>query len=205
MTHFQAVYGYPPPKVSFYFPGSSPVHLVDVTLCDQDALLRQLRENQHLAQHRMRQQANKHCSDRTFSVGDWVFLKLQPYRQTSVSKTHCPKLAHRYYGQFKVLPRVGQVAYTLDMPPHSRIHPTFHVSLLKPKVGAHTVASPILPPISSDGASIWNPEKILQREMFKQDNHAINRWLIKWKSLPEHNATWEDADSILTHFPEFAA
>ncbi|KAM1840585.1 hypothetical protein ACFX1X_015513 [Malus domestica] len=205
MTIFQAVYGYPPPTVSSYLPGSYLVHLVDVTLRDRDALLRQLRENLHLAQHRMCQHANKHRSERTFSVGDWVFLKLQPYRQTSVSKTHCPKLAPRYYGPFKVLARVGQVAYTLDLPPHSRIHPTFHVSLLKPNVGAYTIASPTLPPISSTGAFIWTPEKILQRGMFKQDNRAITRWLIKWEGLPEHDATWEDADSILTRFPGFNA
>nr|XP_017178950.2 uncharacterized protein LOC108169681 [Malus domestica] len=205
MTPFQAVYGYPPPTVSSYLPGSSPVHLVDVTLKDRDTLLKHLRENLQLAQHRMRQQADKHRSERVFTVGDWVFLKLQPYRQTSVSKTHCPKLAPRYYGPFQVLARVGPVAYTLDLPPQSRIHPTFHVSLLKPKLGTHAVASAILPPIAADGSFLWFPELVLQRGMFKKANKAVTRWLIKWQGLPEHDATWEDADSIVRRFPEFNA
>ncbi|KAM1946460.1 hypothetical protein ACFX13_001313 [Malus domestica] len=205
LTPFQALYGYPPPTVSTYLPGASLVHLVDITLRDRDALLKYLRENLQLAQHRMRQHADKHRSERTFTIGDWVFLKLQPYRQTSVSKIHCPKLAPRYYGPFQVRARVGNVAYTLDLPSPSRIHPTFHVSLLKPKIGDHQVASPTLPPLSSDGVFLWSLEKILQRGMFKHENRAVTRWLIKWDGLPEHDATWEDADSILDRFPEFVA
>lgn len=41
--------------------------------------------------------------------------------------------------------------------------------------------------------------------MFKRANKAVTRWLIKWKGLPEHDATWEDEDLILTRFPEFFA
>ncbi|XP_050147466.1 uncharacterized protein LOC126622788 [Malus sylvestris] len=200
MTPFQAVYGYPPPTVQSYLPGSSPIHLVDVTLRNRDTILKHLKENMHMAQQRMRQQADKHGSEMTFQVGDWVFLKLQPYRQTSVSKTHCPKLAPRYYGPFQVLAHVGQVAYTLDLPLQSRIHPTFHVSLLKPKLGAHSVTSVTLPPVAADGSLLWFPECILQRGMFRRHNKAITRWLIKWQGLPEHDATWEDADSIVTRF-----
>lgn len=72
-----------------------------------------------LAQHRMRQQDDKHRSKRIFHVGDWVFLKLHPYRQTSISKNRYPKLAPRYYSLFQVLARVDQVAYTLDLPSQS--------------------------------------------------------------------------------------
>ena len=60
MTPFQVVYGYPPPTVHSYLPGSSPVHLVDVTLRDRDTLLKHLKEHMHLTQQRMRQQADKH-------------------------------------------------------------------------------------------------------------------------------------------------
>ncbi|XP_068328129.1 uncharacterized protein [Pyrus communis] len=170
MTPFQAVYGYLPPTVSFYLLGSSPVHMVDVTLRDCDSLLMQLQKNMQLAQHRMRQQADKHRSKRTFRVGDLIFLKLRPYRQTSVFKTHCPKLVPRYYGPFQVIARVDQVAYTMDLPTQSCIHPTFHVSLLKPKLGTNVVASATLPSISSDGLFLWFPERILQHGMFKCDN-----------------------------------
>lgn len=117
MTPFQAVYGYPSPMVSSYLPGSSLVHLVNITLQDIDLILKHLRKNMHLAQHRIQQQVDKHRLERTFSVGDWVFLKLQPHWQTSVSKAHCPKLVPRYYEPFQMLACVGQVAYTLNLPP----------------------------------------------------------------------------------------
>lgn len=70
MMPFQAVYGYPLPTVSSYLPGSSPIHMVDITLKDRDIILKHLRKNMHIAQHQMRQQANKHRSERTFNVGD---------------------------------------------------------------------------------------------------------------------------------------
>lgn len=76
MTPFEVVYGYPPPTILTYLPGSSPVHLVDTSLRDRDALLRRLKENLQLAQERMRQNTASKRSERKFQVGDWVFLCL---------------------------------------------------------------------------------------------------------------------------------
>jgi hypothetical protein len=45
-----------------------------------------IKQNLLIAQHRMKQQAGKHHQERQFSVGDWVYLKLQPYIQQSVAK-----------------------------------------------------------------------------------------------------------------------
>lgn len=144
-TPFEAIYGYPPSWVSSYFPGSSPVHLVDTKLRDRDTLLRLLRDNLQLVQDHMHHYANKKRSEREFHIGDWVFLQLQPYRQSSVNHNNCPKLAPRFYGPYKIVARVGKVAYTLDLPPDSRIHPTFHFSLFKPKLGSTVVAFSVLP------------------------------------------------------------
>lgn len=65
------------------------------------------------AQQRMKSQADLKRSERCFAVGDWVFMKLQPYIQQSVMTRSNRKLSFKYYGPFQVLQRIGLVAYRL--------------------------------------------------------------------------------------------
>jgi hypothetical protein len=61
-------------------------------------MLKTIKANLKLAQHRMIQLANKKRSERIFTVGEWVYLKLQPYKQQTVSRRTSHKLAAKYYG-----------------------------------------------------------------------------------------------------------
>jgi hypothetical protein len=94
-----------------------------------------------------------------FAVGDQVYLRLQPYIQSSLAPRSNQKLAFRYFGPFTVLNRVGSVAYKLDLPASSKIHPIFHVSQLKKAISPTTAVAQL--PQSLEGLQI--PEKILQR------------------------------------------
>ncbi|XP_075633736.1 uncharacterized protein LOC142606238 [Castanea sativa] len=85
------------------------------------------------------------------SVGDWVYLKLQPYRQFSLRSSNFHKLSPRYYGPFQILQRIGKVAYKLDLPTSCSIHPVFHISCLKLKLGSNVVPIPTLPHVDDDG------------------------------------------------------
>nr|GEY99699.1 putative reverse transcriptase domain-containing protein [Tanacetum cinerariifolium] len=66
-----------------------------------------------------------------FQIGDKVMLKVSPWKAV-VRLGKRGKLNPRYVGPFKVLERIGDVAYKLDLPEElSRVHNTFHVSNLK--------------------------------------------------------------------------
>ena len=83
-TPFEVLYGYAPPIHLPYFSGDSKVAAVDQFLTDNETTLKLLKFHLSRAQNRMRQLVNKHRTDKSFSIGDFVYLKLQPYRQIIV-------------------------------------------------------------------------------------------------------------------------
>lgn len=127
---FQAVYGRIPPILSNYIPHSTHIPQLEYWAVSRDHLLQTFKTNLQKAQHRMKTLADTHRSDKEFEVGTWAFLKLRPYRQTTICNNH-HKLSKKYYGPFQIIERIGPVAYKLLLPLDSRTHPIFHISLLK--------------------------------------------------------------------------
>jgi hypothetical protein len=80
-----------------------------------------------------------------------VFLRLQPYRQSSLKKSGAKKLKPIFYGPYRIMHRVGEVAYELELPKGSKIHNVFHVSCLKKAVGQFISTSEELPPLDEEG------------------------------------------------------
>ena len=107
--------------------GKTKVEVVQLELIDRDEALQQLQHHLLRAHSRMKSQADRKRTNHSFEVRDWVFLKLRSHAQQTVMTRICPKLAPHYYGPFQIVERIGMVAYKVQLPESTQIHPIFHV------------------------------------------------------------------------------
>lgn len=152
------------------------------------------------AQQRMKHQADRKRTNREFSVGEQVLLKLQPYVQSSVVSRPCPKLAYKFFGPYKIISRIGSCAYKLDLPPESKIHPVFHVSQLKPFTADYSPVFNQLPAPPDLTIGDLVPQAILERRLVKKGNAAIPQVLVHWQTLSPASATWENYHVLQQRF-----
>lgn len=199
MTPYEALYGVPPPTFLSYIPGLADNNMVDAQLRSRQEILQELQHNLEAAQNKMVKYANKHRLHVEYQVGDWVYLKLQPYRQDSMVRRHCHKLSARYFGPYQIVKRCGKVAYQLDLPEEARIHHTFHVSQLKRKHGPYPVFPTPLPHLLCAQDRV--PNRILQRRLVRRHNQAIPQVLISWDGAPASEATWMDYTAFKQQYP----
>lgn len=135
----------------------------------------ELRDRLKETQSQMKKVFDLHHKDRKFGVGDWVYLHPQPYRQTSLSLQKNLKLSPKFYEPFKVIQRIGTVAYRLDLPAESHIQPIFHISALERQLGTNiTSTQSSLPDVNEDDATlIPTPQAILDRRMKRRRQEVL--------------------------------
>ncbi|KAK4270933.1 hypothetical protein QN277_019697 [Acacia crassicarpa] len=148
----------------------------------------------------MKLHADQHRRDLELTPGDAVWLKIHPYCQKSVSRSRCEKLSPCFYGPLKVLRRISKVSYELELPSTTKIHPVFHISLLRPALGLQATSPPPPLPLSADMEFLLTPSRELQHRWTpaKQLEH-----LIQWENHTPEDATWEDYDLLAAQFPDF--
>ena len=126
-------------------------------------------------------------------------VKLRPHHQISASKTTYLKLTKRYYGPFAVVERLGKVAYRLKLPDHSRTHPVFHVSLLKPFVGdLETANADPLPTMANDEPTAA-PLTVIDSKLVPSDDGPRRMVLVQWEGSSREDASWEDWQQLKEH------
>jgi hypothetical protein len=198
---FEALYGYPPPTLMEYIPGTTKVEAVEDHLSQRQQAISLLKTNLAAAQERMKLQTDKHRQERVFQVGDWVYLRLQPFKQRSMHQK-MGKLAPKFYGPYQVLQRIGAVAYKLDLPTDARIHPVFHVSCLKMKLGQSILPLPQLPPMDAGGQLTPEPAQVLHSRNINTRRHkGGTEVLVQWTGTSKADATWEPLHKLQQQFP----
>ncbi|KAI5324163.1 hypothetical protein L3X38_033236 [Prunus dulcis] len=125
MSPYEALYGVPLPIVHQYLQGTSLVQAIDQTLHQHDQLVASLCTNMLQAQNRMKLYVDQHRTEREFNIGDWVYLRIQPYRQTSIAAPKNFKLSPEYYGPYQVEAHIGKTAYHLRLPPSTKFTLSF--------------------------------------------------------------------------------
>ena len=130
-----------------------------------------------------------------------VFLKLQPYRQSSVAGNRIQKLAPKFYGPFKVLDTIGKVVYKLDLLERAQIHNVVHVSQLKKARGYSGQVIPL--PVAHNQIQEFQPLAILERKLVKRGNMPDVKVLVHWQGLSPAEVTWEFLSEIQRRYPTF--
>lgn len=117
---------------------------VDFLLASRQDTFQHLSKKLKRAQDQMKKVAEGHHMDMVFAIGDWVYVKLHPYRQSSLFGITYQKLGKWYYGPYQIMESIGLVAYKLALPESTKIHHVFHCSLLKPYHGPVHFEHPFL-------------------------------------------------------------
>ncbi|KAH0773852.1 hypothetical protein KY290_010989 [Solanum tuberosum] len=131
-------------------------------------------------------------------VGDRVLLKLQPYKELFVCTRRPQKLLSKLYGPYKIEQRIGLVAYKLEFPPGTKLHPVFHVSKLKLFHEEDFFAAAAL---HSSLLEVPSPHPITVLE--HQVVRNVPEVLIHWQHTSPAEVAWETISSIHQCFPHF--
>ena len=161
-----------------------------------------VRERLKVAQDRQKSYADARQKDLEFEVNDMVFLKVAPWKGV-IRFQKRGKLNPRYIDPFRILERIGPVAYHLELPPElSRIHNVFHVSMLKKYVSdpSHILE---VPPVEfeEDLSFEVQPVAIVDQEMKQLRSKVIPMIKVLWKSDMIEEMTWEPKSFMKDHYP----
>ncbi|GKB72456.1 putative reverse transcriptase domain-containing protein [Tanacetum coccineum] len=163
---------------------------------------RKIKQRMQAARDRQKSYADLKRKPMEFQVGDKVMLKVSPWKGV-VRFGKRGKLNPRYVGPFKVLEKVGEVAYKLDLPEElSRVHNTFHVSNLK-KCHANEPLAVQLDGLHLDDKLhfVEEPFEIVGREVKRLKRSRIPLVKVRWNSKRGPEFTWEREDQFKKKYP----
>ncbi|GJZ89300.1 putative reverse transcriptase domain-containing protein [Tanacetum coccineum] len=161
-----------------------------------------IKQRKQAAHDRQKSYADLKRKPMEFQVGDRVMLKVSPWKGV-VRFGKRGKLNPRYVGPFKVLEKVGSVAYKLEHPQElSRVHNTFHVSNLKKCYSDKPLAVPLEGLHVDDKLCfLEEPVEIMDREVKRLNQIRIPIVKVRWNSRRGPEFTWEREDQFQKKYP----
>ncbi|KAK3569947.1 hypothetical protein QTP86_007632 [Hemibagrus guttatus] len=195
LTPFQCVLGYQPPL----FPWDeepSDVPAVDYWFRESERVWGEAHRQLQRALRRRRSTADLRRSQApAYQPGQKVWLSTRDIKL----RLPCKKLSPRFIGPFTIVRQINPVTYRLHLPPEYRIHPVFHVSLLKPhhpsvllSTGPGVAEEPPLPLLVDDGTAYLVKEILDSR-------HRGGRleYLVDWEGYGPEERSWVPRNDIL--------
>ncbi|XP_073121872.1 uncharacterized protein [Henckelia pumila] len=155
------------------------------------------------AQDRQAKYENVRRRPLMFEQGDWVFLKISPFRGT-VRFGKRGKLSPRFIGPYEIIDKVGDLAYRLALPPAlSGIHDVFHVSMLrKYEPDASHILRLDEAELDETLSYFEHPIQILDHKERQLRNKSIPLVKVQWSRHGIEEATWETEQDMRQRYPE---
>ncbi|GJZ26594.1 putative reverse transcriptase domain-containing protein [Tanacetum coccineum] len=146
--------------------------------------------------------ADKRHNPLEFQVEDKVILKVSPWKGV-IRFEKREKLNPRYIGPFKILAKVGTVAYQLELPEQlSRVHSTFHVSNIKKCLSDEQLTISLDEIHVDDKLNfIEEPVEIMDRKVKRLKQSHIPIVKVRWNSRRGPQYTWEREDQMQKKYP----
>jgi len=164
--------------------------------------VRIIQANMKKAQDRQKKYADRGRREVIFAVNDLVFLKVAAQKgKDRFGKIG--KLATRYIGPYRIVARVGEVAYRLELPHDMPMHPVFHVSMLRKHIPDPNMVEPKRPENLQPNLTYpEGPLRIGERRIKKLKNREILQLQVFWGKRQRVVITWEDEDKFRLDYPE---
>ncbi|GMJ04800.1 hypothetical protein HRI_004149200 [Hibiscus trionum] len=169
---------------------------------ETEETVRLIRNRLKEAFDRQKSYADRRRRDIEFEVGDQVFLKVSPWKKV-LRFGKKGKLSLRFIGPYRIVKRVGPVAYQLELPFQlNRIHDVFHVSMLRRyhPDPSHVVQAQDVE-LRSDLSYEEEPIRILDSDERVLRNRRIPMVKVQWRNRSPTEATWEIEGSMRKQFP----
>ncbi|XP_038892580.1 uncharacterized protein LOC120081623 [Benincasa hispida] len=162
-----------------------------------------IKDNLKVAHDRQKSYADKRRRELEFEVGEWVFLRLSPWKEI-LQFGRKGKLSPRYIGPYEIVERVSAAAYRLQLPKElARIHDVFHVSMLR-KYVTDPMHILVTQPVQLKEDLSYKEEaiEIVDRKDQVLRNKTIPLVKVLWRNHGIEKATWETEEQMRKRSPQ---